>query len=82
MVAWNIRRVRVAKGISQDDLALEAEIERSYVGHLERGKKNPTVETLEKIARALNCTVAEFFSEVPEDANQPAPLKAGRRPRR
>lgn len=82
MVAWNIRRLRVAKGISQDDLALEAEIERSYVGHLERGKKNPTVETLEKIARALNCTVAEFFSEVPEDANQLAPLKAGRRPLR
>ncbi|WP_183775098.1 helix-turn-helix domain-containing protein, partial [Rhizobium sp. BK312] len=55
------RRIRVMRGISQDNLALEANVERSYVGYLERGSKNPTVTTLEKIAEALACDISEFF---------------------
>jgi hypothetical protein len=39
LIALNIRRLRVAKGSSQDDLALIAGVERSYTGHLERGTK-------------------------------------------
>ena len=78
-VAWNLRRLRVAKDISQDDLALSADIERSYVGHLERGKKNPTVETLEKLAQALGCQISEFFQKPPEGAQTLAPLNGGRR---
>jgi len=79
IVAWNIRRIRVAKGISQDDLALSAGIERSYAGHLERGRKNPTVLTLEKLALALGCEIGELVAPRPEGATELKPLKSGRR---
>jgi len=79
LVAWNLRRIRVAKGISQDDLALSAGIERSYAGHLERGSKNPTVATLEKLAAALSCEIGELFAPLPVDATDIKPLKSGRR---
>jgi transcriptional regulator with XRE-family HTH domain len=79
LVAWNLRRIRVAKGISQDDLALSAGIERSYAGHLERGSKNPTVATLEKLAAALSCEIGELFVPPPVDATDIKPLKSGRR---
>ena len=78
-IALNHRRIRVARGVSQDDLALTAGVERSYVGHLERGVKNPTVKTLEKLAIALNCKVADFFAEPDKDAFLRNNLPPGRR---
>ena len=79
LVAWNVRRLRVTKNISQDDLALSADLERAYVGHIERGKKNPTVVTLDKLARALGCDIREFLAPPPPDAELLAPLAPGRR---
>lgn len=79
LVAWNLRRLRVAKGVSQDDLALIAEIERAYVGYLERGKRNPTVITLEKLATALGVQISEFFREPEGEASPITPLRAGRK---
>ena len=78
-VALNLRRIRVMRGISQDNLALEANVERSYVGYLERGNKNPTVTTLEKIAEALACDISEFFAPVAADVVIMKPLKSGRK---
>ncbi|WP_306412715.1 helix-turn-helix domain-containing protein [Ectorhizobium quercum] len=78
-MAWNIRRIRVLRGIAQDDLALSAGVERAYVGHLERGSKNPTIETLQKIAGALDCKIAELFQEPPENAEKLKVLKSGRK---
>jgi len=78
-VALNLRRLRVARQLSQDDLALVAGIERSYAGHLERGSKNPTVVTLEKLALALKCDVSELVIRPPENAPDIKPLKSGRR---
>lgn len=79
LIALNIRRLRVAKGISQDDLALIAGVERSYTGHLERGSKNPTVKTLEKIASALSCDISELFTPLPLGTTTINPLKSGRK---
>ncbi|MCA0275572.1 MAG: helix-turn-helix domain-containing protein [Proteobacteria bacterium] len=79
LVAWNLRLLRVAKGVSQDDLALSAGIERAYVGHLERGSKNPTIETLEKLAVALDSHISDFFVEPADPAERPLPLRGGRR---
>jgi transcriptional regulator with XRE-family HTH domain len=81
LVAINVRRLRVAKGISQDDLALIAGVERAYVGHIERATKNPTIVTLEKIAVALDRHVSELFEEPSEATTAIAPLKAGRKKR-
>lgn len=78
-VALNLRRVRVLRGMSQDDLAFEANIERSYLGYLERGGKNPTVVTLEKIAVALSCDISEFFAPVADGVTEIKPLRSGRR---
>lgn len=79
LVATNIRRLRVAKGISQDDLALAADIERAYVGHLERAARNPTIDTLSKIAVALDARMLELFVEPKEGEKPPTTLRAGRK---
>jgi len=52
-----IRRIRKAKEISQEDLALRADVDRSYFGRVERGDNNVAILTLAKIARALDVTV-------------------------
>lgn len=62
-----IARFRKLRGWSQEDLALEAEINTAYLGHLERGLKSPTVTTLKKITDALEITLAEFFYSIDGD---------------
>ena len=57
-VGQNLRRIRLEKRISQEGLALEAEVDRSYVSGLERGIKNPTVLILEKLAAVLGVSVS------------------------
>lgn len=79
LVAINLRRLRVAKGLSQDELALRAGVERAYVGHLDRGTKNPTITTLDKLASALECEIMELFRPVSPGTENLAPLKGGRR---
>ena len=79
LVAWNLRRLRVARGRSQEDLALDAEVDRSYMSRLERGVVNPTVGVLDQIAVALGAHVSEFFVEPGEGATAPKPLRGGRR---
>nr|WP_280938466.1 helix-turn-helix transcriptional regulator [Sinorhizobium sp. A49] len=80
LVALNLRRLRVERQISQDDLALAMGLERSHAGHLERGTKNPTVVSLEKLALVMNCELAEFFEKSPSGTTVIEPLKSGRRP--
>ncbi|WP_137113375.1 helix-turn-helix transcriptional regulator [Mesorhizobium sp. GR13] len=81
LVGWNLRRLRVAKGLSQDDLAYESKVERAYVGHLERGTKNPTIGLLERLAMTLDCEIQELFLRPPEGSAKPQTLKPGRHQR-
>jgi transcriptional regulator with XRE-family HTH domain len=62
IVARNLRRLRQAKGLSQEELAHRAGLDRNYIGYLERSKNSPTVDTLERIAAELDCDPAAFFS--------------------
>lgn len=55
-----IRKRREAKGLSQEGLAHEAGIHRTYISSVERGVRNPTVTVLHKIALALGVTVSEL----------------------
>jgi len=80
LVAWNIRRLRVAKDISQERLANEAGVDRTYVSRLERKMENPSVGILDKIAEALGAHVSELLLE-PVEGEEPKPLRAGRRPK-
>ncbi|HTY13464.1 MAG TPA: helix-turn-helix transcriptional regulator [Candidatus Omnitrophota bacterium] len=56
-----IQTLRKKKQLSQEELAEQAGIHRTYIGAVERGEKNATIETLEKIASALNIKVGELF---------------------
>jgi transcriptional regulator with XRE-family HTH domain len=50
-----LRELRQGRGISQEDLALSADVDRTFVSQMERGIRQPTITTLVKLARALDC---------------------------
>jgi transcriptional regulator with XRE-family HTH domain len=82
LVAWNVRRLRVLRGISSERLAAESGVDRSYLSRLERGVANPTIDVLERLTRVLEVEIAELFA-VPEPHEQrPESLPGGRRPSR
>ena len=80
LVSWNLRRIRVRRGLSQERLAFDAQVDRSYVGGLERQEENPTVDVLDRLAATLEVTVSEFFKQPRSGAKRPKPLRSGRRP--
>jgi len=55
-VGINVKRLREARHLSQEQLAFEAELHRTYISGVERGIRNPTVAVVAKIARALSVT--------------------------
>jgi transcriptional regulator with XRE-family HTH domain len=63
LVARNIRRLRVAQGVSQEALAVDAKLERTYVSRLERERKaeNPSLAILERVASALGADIRDLF---------------------
>ena len=60
-VARILRRLRQAKGLSQEELADRADINRNYVGMLEREQHAATIDMLEKLADVLETDPVEFF---------------------
>lgn len=81
LIGWNLRRIRVLQSLSQERLAFDAEVDRSYLGGLERGSENPTVEVLDRLADVLKVHIVELFAEPERGALPPEPLRPGRRPR-
>ena len=61
LVAKRIRHIRAGKGLSQEGLAGIAELHRTYVSSVERGERNVTVDSLERLADALGVDVRAFF---------------------
>jgi transcriptional regulator with XRE-family HTH domain len=59
--ATNLRRLRSAKGLSQDDLAYEAEISRSYLSQLEKGSFYVSIKIIGKLADTLGVEPDEFL---------------------
>ncbi len=80
MVARNLRRLRVMRSLSQEGLAVDAHVDRTYVSRLERGIENPTVGVLERLAKALNADIAEFFDQARVARGPIRPLPSGRHP--
>ena len=79
LVARNLRRLRVLKGLSQEALAVDAKIDRTYVSRLERCLENPTVAVLERLAGALGAQISDFFSAAHVSRGPIKPLAGGRR---
>jgi len=63
-IGKNLRRIRKASGRSQEGLALDAEIDRTYVSQIERGIANPSILVLKKIASCLNASVSDLVMGV------------------
>ncbi len=62
IVGKNIQKIRESKGISQQELAAKCNFEKSNMSRLEAGRVNPTLSTLEKVAKALDVSLAELFT--------------------
>ena len=82
LVARNIRRLRVARQISQDVFAADAGIDRAYVSRLETGQENPTILVLERLAVALEVEIDELFRKPMPGEKEPMTLRSGRKPGR
>lgn len=64
VVGAAIRDARVAAGMSQEDLALRAELDRTYIGGVERGERNLGVLNLVRIARSLDVLASALIRDV------------------
>ena len=66
----NLRSIRKSKGLSQERLAYDAGIDRSYVGKIERGEVNVTVERLYLLADCLQCSPKELVLDFEEFSSE------------
>ena len=73
-IGKRIRHLRTELRISQEQLALCAEITPAYLGQIERSEKNPTVRVIAKISDIFGMTLSEFFADPAPEAQ---PAKAG-----
>ena len=62
VIGKNIRILREAKDISQEELAFRADVHRAYIGQVERAERNLTIKSLQKIANGLDIEVVQLFS--------------------
>jgi transcriptional regulator with XRE-family HTH domain len=62
LLAANLRRLRVERGLSQEALAELAEIHRNYLGGIERRERNVGLDNLERLARALGISLSELLA--------------------
>jgi transcriptional regulator with XRE-family HTH domain len=59
-----VRELRLAKGVSQEALADEAGVHRTFMGSVERGERNISLENIVKIAKALNCQPSKLLDYI------------------
>ncbi|PKM43724.1 MAG: transcriptional regulator [Gammaproteobacteria bacterium HGW-Gammaproteobacteria-1] len=73
LLAQNVRVLRLMRGWSQEVLAEAAELDRSYVGDIERARRNVSLDSLERLASAFGMVVPDLFRE-PDPAELGAQL--------
>ena len=64
-----LRRVRLAAGMSQERLGLEAGVQRNFISLIETGQNQPTITTIAKLARALGMRASELVAEAERQDN-------------
>lgn len=66
-VAYNLRRLRTARGWHQERLSYEAGLHRAMIGHLENSRRSYSIDTLDALAGALEVELHEFLLPIPSD---------------
>jgi transcriptional regulator with XRE-family HTH domain len=61
IVGRNVRALRQSKGLTQEQLAFEADLDLTYVGGIERGKRNPSLLVMVRLSEALSVELAELI---------------------
>jgi transcriptional regulator with XRE-family HTH domain len=61
IVGRNVRRLRKARGLTQEQLAFEAEIDLTYLGGIERGQRNPSLLVMARIATSLSVRLPDLL---------------------
>ena len=61
-LAKNVRYFRLKNGLSQEQLAEECGLHRTYIGSIERGERNATLSTLEVLSETLNVSIARLLN--------------------
>lgn len=79
LLAWNVKKLRVARGLSQEHLALEAGLERAAISNIERKQVSIGLDLLGQIAATLNVSLKDLFIEPLPGEPEPVNLKRGRR---
>jgi transcriptional regulator with XRE-family HTH domain len=59
-----LRQLRIEAGMSQEEFADRCELHRTYIGSIERGEKAITIETAQKIVKALGMSLSQFFRKL------------------
>lgn len=62
-----VRRLRVEAGFTQEQFGFESDLRRTYISILELGQQQPSLTSVFKIAKALNCSASELISQVEEE---------------
>ena len=81
LVGLNLRRLRIERDVSQERLAFDSGVDRSYLGGMERGEENPTVDILDRLAATLDVQIGDLFAAASGNGTDiPKGLKRGRKP--
>ena len=61
VVGTNVRRLRQARGLTQEQLAFDAQLDLTYIGGIERGRRNPSLMVMVRIAAALSVDITKLL---------------------
>lgn len=64
-----IKKLRKETGLSQEKFALKIDMDRTYFATVESGKRNISLQNIEKIAKGFNITISELFEGIGDDTN-------------
>ena len=75
MIGQRVRNYRTERGLSQERLAEMSGCHPTYIGQVERGEKNATLESIDKIASAMSIPLSRLFEKIGEGSSDSIPLK-------
>lgn len=79
-IAWNVRKLRAARKLTQENLAVDAGVDRTAISGIERGEYNASVNLLDRLATAMGVDISVFFAIPQEGDAMPEPMRPGRKP--